>query len=72
MSEDGKFWATVWALAAACLIGIVVALYAYNVQRDSKIAEMVKTGADPIYAACSLGGLRDYLCSVYAAGNPSR
>lgn len=72
MSEEGKFWATIWALGAACVVSIVVATYAYNVQRDTKVEAMVKSGADPIYAACSLGGLRDYLCSVYAAGYPSR
>lgn len=72
MDEEGKFWATIWALGAACVLCVVAAVYAYNVQRDTKIEAMVKSGADPIFAACSLGGLRDYLCSVYAAGERKR
>lgn len=72
MDEEGKFWATVWGLVAVCVMAVVAATYAYNVQRDAKVAAMVETGADPILAACSLGGPRDYLCSVYAAGKSAR
>ncbi|MGX9693820.1 hypothetical protein ACTJNK_26025 [Achromobacter anxifer] len=72
MSEEGKFWATIWALGAACVISVVAATFAYNVQRDAKVQAMVKSGADPILAACSLGGPRDYLCSVYAVAKPAR
>jgi len=72
MCEEGKFWATIWALGAACFIGVVAATYAYNVQRDAKVETMVKSGADPILAACSLGGPPVQLCSVYAAAKSAR
>jgi len=72
MDEEGKFWAVIWALVSACLVTIVVALYAYNVQRDDKLSQMVKSGADPIYAACSLGALRDQTCNLYTASDRKR
>ncbi|MGV2866343.1 hypothetical protein [Achromobacter sp. AGC39] len=72
MSQEGKFWASLWALAAICLIAGIGALWSYNANRDRQVAEMVKAGADPIYSACSLGSLRDTTCSLYFAGDRAR
>lgn len=72
MSQEGKFWATMWSLVAACAIALIVAVYAYNERRDQQVTEMVKSGADPIYSACALGGLRDSTCSLYFAADRAR
>ncbi|AZY49611.1 hypothetical protein C0J09_11035 [Bordetella avium] len=72
MDKEGKFWATIWAIAAVCLLSIVAAIYAYETQRDKRVEDMVKAGADPMYAACSLSTIRTQICAVYFAGRPAR
>ncbi len=72
MSEDGKFWAAIWVTGAVCLVCIVFAIFAYNVNRDSRVAAMVKVGADPMLAACSLGAPPVHTCNLYAASARTR
>lgn len=72
MSSEGKFWATQMALAYACAVMLSLAFSSYQESRDKRITEMVVDGADPIYAACSLGGMREETCRQYFALDSGR
>lgn len=54
MDQEGKFWFNIWSMAA-CFVLVLVSVLVYgNHAQDEKIVSMVKAGADPMKAACSL------------------
>jgi hypothetical protein len=54
MSNEDKFWVTVWCIPAVCFITLVVCITATLWSKRQHLNEMVTKGADPIRAACAL------------------
>ena len=53
MSNDGKFWISIWIVGGLCLVAIAL-VFSFHYRHNNKlVAEMVKNGASPIEAACS-------------------
>lgn len=54
MNSEDKFWFSIWPMAASSVV-LLTAISCYSVHvEDAKVVEMVKAGADPMRAACSL------------------
>lgn len=56
MDNDNKFWIFTWSIIASVLITIILSITTYSFHQANILNEMVKNGADPITARCSLLG----------------
>ena len=56
MDNDGKFWFSLWSMVAVTAIAITAIAAVYYVDANTKITEMVKSGADPILSKCAISG----------------
>jgi hypothetical protein len=70
MSSDDKFWLGLWIVVIIVISGVLVlcgmAFY-YTGVSEQKVVEMVKGGANPIQARCSLLGTSstDPMCMAF-------
>ena len=54
MDSEGKFWFSIWTMASFSVV-LLTAIGCYSEHlEDVKVVEMVKAGADPMRASCSL------------------
>jgi hypothetical protein len=55
MNDDQKFWYSIWKLAAITVCVLIVSISGCTANDRRVVAAMIKNGADPIMARCSLG-----------------
>lgn len=54
MDNENKFWLSLWTMVAFSIVLLTaIACYSEHLE-DTKVVEMVKEGADPMRASCSL------------------
>lgn len=51
MNSENQFWITLWGIAAACFIVLVVCITGYNMHVNKLVAE----AKDPVATACATG-----------------
>ncbi|WP_323016395.1 hypothetical protein [Castellaniella sp.] len=73
MDHEEKFWVSLWSLVAVVAVTLILGLLLYNADKNQKIADMVKAGADPIIVSCAMGTVSEgtgasALCSLRASG----
>ena len=56
MDSEQKFWTRIWGIAAATLCAIVLTVGGCTMNQSSKVAELVKHGANPVAARCGVIG----------------
>ena len=54
MSEEGRFWVSVWAIFAVFILGLSALMVVNAHDRRLKWAEAVSNGADPMVTSCAL------------------
>jgi hypothetical protein len=66
LSDENKFWIWIWSIVAAAFISLVAGITTYNIYEAGRVAEMVKTGKNPIEIQCALGNVSSHTCTVLA------
>ncbi|MCG4273930.1 hypothetical protein [Acetobacter senegalensis] len=60
MDNDQKFWLGIWSLIAATIVSIalIISIFATcdSAKRWKVLQEMVRSGANPMAAACAIDG----------------
>jgi hypothetical protein len=68
MSQEGKFWVSIWAVAVGALTMIictaVISSYLREVNENAAAVEMVKNGADPMDATCAVNQGTERYCEM--------
>ncbi len=64
--DEGKFWFSIWSLAAAVIGLLILAIMADGMYTASLVESAVKSGADPIKARCGIAGWSDRSATVCA------
>ena len=54
MSNDDKFIITLASILAGTISVMVLAMYAYNVNVNNTVVQMVNHGTDPLHASCAV------------------
>jgi len=54
MREEGKFWVSLWAIAAVVAVVIALLVTSYWKDHNAKVTEMVLNGIDPVSVMCAL------------------
>lgn len=72
MEKDDIFWYSMWKLVAACVCVLIASIAGCVSYSNTKIAEMVAAGEDPIVARCAIDGVNGStasaaICAVKAA-----
>jgi hypothetical protein len=66
MDGDQKFWFGFWAILGSVLATVVITFTAAGMYTNSRIAEAIKNGADPMRAACGFNISPAQYCYVIA------
>lgn len=72
MESEEKFWAFIWAVAGAVVLGISLLVFAYHSAKPELISKMVADGADPMAASCALDHPMASVCSIWLAGQKAK
>jgi len=56
MTQEGKFYAVVWTLAAIVVVVTVCCCSVTSIHNNDTMLEMVKAGANPLEARCAVEG----------------
>ncbi len=48
--------------AVICILTLIIAVVSCDIHKNAKITEMVKSGANPIIASCSMGRGTEMAC----------
>jgi hypothetical protein len=69
--NETNFWLCLWALVIAGLLTLCGMDFHYTEVSEQKVVDMVKAGANPIQARCSLlgGSTTDPTCLVFLSAN---
>lgn len=54
MTQEGKFWVSIWAIVGVVVLGVFALLTLNSYERRLKWAEAVANGADPMVVSCAL------------------
>jgi len=54
MSDNTKFWLGLWVIVGLAFSYLVFATSSYYTDKNTKVVEMIKGGADPIEVMCML------------------
>lgn len=72
MSNELKFWVSIWAVLSTTILGIVYLTTAYWADHNTKIVSLINDGVDPVSAMCAMQD--DYgnnpTCIVLATKRP--
>lgn len=60
--NENEFWVAVWKVVAIAFVCAVASMSGCVAYQSEKASEMVKGGADPIDAGCSVGLLSSQTC----------
>lgn len=66
---ENDFWIALWKLVAVVVCVLIATVGGCSIHKQSKVAELVKGGTDPIKASCGLGGVTSSnaaICAVSA------
>lgn len=68
MNEEGKFWASCWAICGATVVGLAVSIGGCTAYGTYAVKEMTAHGADPMRSACAVSSQSDTkACAILAA-----
>lgn len=56
MTQEGKFYAVVWTLAAIVVVATVCCCTLTSIHNNNTMLEMVKAGANPLEVRCAVIG----------------
>lgn len=54
MDGDNKYWLSIWSLAAAVVVALILAITYAGYDKRNKWEKAVANGADPMVAACAI------------------
>ena len=61
--NDNEYWIRLWKVAAVALIGLVTVIAGCNAHQVEAVKRMTDKGANPLDAACAVGG-SERLCAI--------
>ena len=64
MDTENRFWLITQANVIVFIVGLVIAINAWQANTDKKIIELVKAGATPAEAYCALRGSQEASCEI--------
>lgn len=62
--DEGKFWLVLWTIVAVGVVALAGCIAAVQISDSLTIERMVKAGADPTKASCSLRVQVGVICAV--------
>jgi len=72
MNDDQNFWYSIWKLVSITVCVLIVSISGCTANDRRVVAEMVKNGADPVIASCSLGVVGGYNAALCAQAIASK
>ena len=70
MSEDGnKVWVFGWCVIGVLALASIIGITLVSLNKDAMIRDMVKAGADPLEAHCSMNGSHTTIACALVASN---